>query len=212
MELILTTALVVLGGFQVLVYFRQVAIMDKQADIAASQFNAAVRLDRPYMWISAVPAGRSGSDDVETGIAHYSMINYGKTPALVEYMCWGLQVVENFDGSPDYTKCAESSGDVVYEAGQYQPGSNRPGSASTDREYLAGYPTRKIKITEAQKADIRSGKAFLVFVGIVRYKSIFQHEHIGRFAYRYQANRAEPGFGEYRPIADNKKWHDPTEQ
>lgn len=212
LELILTTALVVLGGFQVLVYFRQVAIMDKQADIAANQFNAAIRLDRPYMWISAIPAARSESDDVATGIAHYSMINYGKTPALIEFMCWGLQVVENFDGSPDYTKCTETSGDVVYEAGRYRPSANTPGGAPTDPDYRAGYATKKTDISEAQKAAIRSGKAFLVFVGIVRYKSIFQHEHVGKFAYRYQANRAEPGFGEYRPMSDNKRWHDPTEE
>lgn len=166
--------------------------------------DASKRLERPYMWIYPIPHTRQEvPDPVTTGIARYALVNYGKTPAIIKRMCWGLQVVRDLSLShaPDYKRCSYSGFEQVFEPGQHTPEGSK---------YLAGIALSPIQLTDADREDIGKKSAELMFIARFEYTSIFGDPHSSRFAYSYAVDG--PDAGEFLPVRDRPEWHNPTEK
>jgi hypothetical protein len=188
---------------QIFVYRKQAGIMQKAlgattkaADAARDGADAAkqaarvseaalTRLERPYLFIANIeldivplahltPFQVNGEPVVEILRIDVSLINHGKTAALVQRMSGCLRIFEQLPAIPEYDPA-------------------RGGLLVIPPEQMGPRQPFSVEITEDEHRRWQSNEVSLFFIGYVIYDDYFDMQHTTGFCARYSRD-AGPGW------------------
>jgi len=109
----------------------------------------------------------------------FSIVNYGKTPAVITKLCATLYHRETM-GAPEYRQINLGSDEVVISSGEFL----RNPHPSILENYFRVEDPEPIQIGE-ELENIRQSRCFIWFSGFVRYTDVFGKGHITEWRRQY---------------------------
>lgn len=93
------------------------AATKETAEAAKKSADAAIDLERPRLFIGSIKceSGVMIEPGIETVLCRYTIENYGKTPALLEWSCVDLRCLQGLPDIPPYRNLRSWRDQVIYQ-------------------------------------------------------------------------------------------------